>query len=152
MLVLFLDFQGLGGKKKARGTFAKTLHECACRTSKIGLSLYQFFAQLSNHRYTIFERKAPILLKLGAFYHNLLNIHPIYVIWAHSSLMKTHRSLYQISRKSTPKGRYIYVHHVNPPWGKAIVCVIPVHCVQKKHLSVTFKTSDKTKTDLLTAI
>ena len=50
---------------------------------------------------------------MGAFYNNLPKIHPIYVIWAPSSLMKTPRSLYQISRKSAPKGRHIYVYHLN---------------------------------------
>ena len=55
----------------------------------------------------------PIWIKLGAFYNNLHKIHPIYVIWAPSSLMKTPRSLYQISWKSAPKGRHIYVYHVN---------------------------------------
>ena len=61
------------------------------------------------------KEKHPVLLKLGAFCHNLLKIHPIYVIWAPSSLMKTRRSLYQISRNSIPKGRHrpIYVYHVN---------------------------------------
>ena len=59
------------------------------------------------------KEKHPIWIKLGAFYNNLPKIHPIYVIWAPSSLMKTHRSLYQISRKSAPKGRHIYVYHVN---------------------------------------
>ena len=40
-------------------------------------------------------------------------IHRIYVIWASSSLMNPPpRSLYQISRKSAPKGRHIYVYHV----------------------------------------
>ena len=54
------------------------------------------------------------MTKLGAFYKNLPKIHTIYVIWAPSSLMKTPgRSLYQISRKTTPKGRHIYVYHVN---------------------------------------
>ena len=50
--------------------------------------------------------KHPILQKLGAFLQfsaqNTLN----FLIWAPPSLMKTHRSLYQISRKSTPKGRH----------------------------------------------
>ena len=55
----------------------------------------------------------PILTKLGAFYNNLPKIHPIYVIWAPSSLMKTPRSIYLISRKSAPKGSHIYVYHVN---------------------------------------
>ena len=59
------------------------------------------------------KEKHPIWIKLGAFYNNLPKIHPIYVIWAPSSLMKTPRSLYQISRKSAPKGRHIYVYHVN---------------------------------------
>ena len=67
------------------------------------------------------KEKHPILIILGAFYNNLPKIHPIYVIWAPSSLMKTPRSLYQISRKSAPKGRHIYVYHVNvrtpPPGG-----------------------------------
>ena len=65
------------------------------------------------------KEKHPIWIKLGAFYINLPKIHPIYVIWAPSSLMKTSRSLYQISRKSAPKGRHIYVYHVNvrPPRG-----------------------------------
>ena len=31
----------------------------------------------------------PIWIKLGVFYNNLHKIHPIYVIWAPSSLMKT---------------------------------------------------------------
>ena len=59
------------------------------------------------------KEKHPFLNKLGAFYNNLPKIHPIYVIWAPSSLMKTPRSLYQISRKSGPKGRHMYVYHVN---------------------------------------
>ena len=66
------------------------------------------------------KEKHPIWIKLGAFYNNLPNIHPIYVIWAPSSLMKTPRSLYQISRKSAPKGRHICVYQVNvrtPPPG-----------------------------------
>ena len=70
------------------------------------------------------EKKHPIWIKLGAFYNNLPKIHPIYVIWAPSFLMKTPRSLYQISRKGAPKGRHIYVYHVNvrtPPPGVRIL-------------------------------
>ena len=97
------------------GSFTKIVRGCACRTSKIWLSLYQFFAKFPTHQYrpTIFERKAPNLDQIGCFYNNLPKIHPIYVIWAPSFLMKTPRSLYQISRKSAPKGRHIYVYHVN---------------------------------------
>ena len=40
------------------GTFAKIVCGCACQTSKTWLSLYQFFAQLPTHQYTIFERKS----------------------------------------------------------------------------------------------
>ena len=59
------------------------------------------------------KEKHLILLKLGAFYHNLLKIHPTYVIWAPSSLVKTHLSLYQISRNSTPKRQaHLYVYRV----------------------------------------
>ena len=106
------------------GSFTKIVRGCACRTSKIWLSLYQFFAKFPTHQYTIFESK------LGAFYNNLPKIHPIYVIWAPSSLMKTPRSLYQISRKGAPKGRHIYVYHVNvrtpPPPGATHFCHINV--------------------------
>ena len=50
--------------------------------------------------------KHPILSRLHAFYNNLLKIHPIFLIWAPSSLIKTQQSLYQISQKSTSKGTY----------------------------------------------
>ena len=72
------------------------------------------------------KEKLPILTKLDAFYNNFPKIHPIYVIWAPSSLLKTPRSLYQISRKSAPKGRHIYVYHVNvrPPGSKTRPTVI----------------------------
>ena len=43
------------------GSFTKIVRGCACRTSKIWLSLYQFFAKFSTHQYTIFGRKAPNL-------------------------------------------------------------------------------------------
>ena len=40
------------------------------------------------------KEKYLILTKLGAFYNNLPNIHPIYVIWAPLSLMKIPWSRY----------------------------------------------------------
>ena len=95
----------------------------------------------SNYLYTNFlpnfppisipflEEKHPIWIKLGAFYNNLPKIHPIYVIWAPSSLMKTPRSLYQISRKGAKKGRHIYVYHVNvrtPPPPREIIMPLKV--------------------------
>ena len=95
------------------GTFANSLcgFTCWCQTC---------FSKPISHNYPpvsipILKEKHPILLKLGAFYHNLLKIHPIHVIWAPSSLMKT----YQISRNSTWKGWHIYLYHVNvrpPVW------------------------------------
>ena len=77
------------------------------------LSLKQFFAQLSPISIPFSIENYPILPKLGAFYHQLLKIHPIYVNWVPSSVMKTRWFLYQNPPKSTPKGRHIYVYHVN---------------------------------------
>ena len=85
----------------------------------------------------------PICLKLGAFYHNLLKIHPIYVIWAPSFLMKTQWSLYQISRNSTPKGRHIHVYHVNvrTPSAHTIQCTCPfIYFSYTWNKSLTFST------------
>ena len=75
--------------------------------------LYQFFAQLPTHQYTIFDRKAHSSPKFGAFYDNLLKIHQIYAIWAPLSVMKTHRSLYHISKKKTTQKAGTYMYHVN---------------------------------------
>ena len=49
------------------GSFIKIVRGCACRTSKIWLSLYQFFAKFPTHQYTIFERKAPNFDQIGCF-------------------------------------------------------------------------------------
>ena len=83
---------------KPRGSIlTKIVHACACQTSKIRLSQYQFFfAKSPTHWFTIFEE----------YIHW---IHPIYVIWAPSSLMQT-QSLYQIFRNSIPKGKHIYTY------------------------------------------
>ena len=43
-----------------------------------------------------FWKKSTQFAQIGCFYHNLLKIHPSYVIWAPSFLMKNHQSLYQI--------------------------------------------------------
>ena len=67
-----------------------------------------YFRQNFSHSYPpISIPISKFCFKLISFYHNLPKVHSIYVIWAPSSLMKTHGSLYQISRKSTPKGRHI---------------------------------------------
>ena len=78
--------------------------ECMLYNYRYGIQplRYERFASCKSLQKDSFCSK--ILLKLGAFYHNLLKIHPIHVIWAPSSLMKT----YQISRNSTWKGRHIY--------------------------------------------
>ena len=60
----FTDVIGGGG---GGGSFTKIVRGCACRTSKIWLSLYQFFAKFPTHQYTIFERKAPNLDQIGCF-------------------------------------------------------------------------------------
>ena len=61
-------------------TFTKIVHGCACRSSKIWHSLYQFFAQFPTHQYTIFDRKHLILPKLGAFYNNFAQNTPYFCI------------------------------------------------------------------------
>ena len=73
----------------------------------------------NTHQYTILIEKHPFYPNWMLFYNNLLKIYPIFEFWAPSSLMKTHRSLYQILRNSTSKGRHIYEYHVNvrPPHG-----------------------------------
>ena len=48
-------------------TFTKIMHGCACRTSKIWLSQYQFSTKLSTHQYTIFDKKAPNFVQIGCF-------------------------------------------------------------------------------------
>ena len=50
-------------------------------------------------------KKHLILLKLGAYYHNLLKVHPVYVNRAPSSVMKTPRL--KNSWNSIPKGRHV---------------------------------------------
>ena len=72
-----------------------------------------FCPNLTPINIPILYKKYSILLKLGAFYHHLLKIHPIYVNWVPSSGMKTPDHYTKIRKKSTPKGRHIYVYHVN---------------------------------------
>ena len=55
------------------------------------------------------KERHPILIKLGAFYNNLPKIHPIYVIWAPSSLMKTPDRYTKFCEKAPQKvGTYTY--------------------------------------------
>ena len=83
----------------------------------LDLNIWTFRSTAFFHNYlpisiTFSKEKHPIWLKLGAFYNNLLKIHPMYVIWAPSSLMKTHQSLYQY-RETATKRHHIFVYHVN---------------------------------------
>ena len=48
-------------------TCAKIICGCACGTSKIWLSLHQYFAKLPTHQYTFFDRKAPNFSQIGRF-------------------------------------------------------------------------------------
>ena len=90
-------------------------------TLKIWLSLYQFFCTNPTHHYTILERIPPNFAQIGCFCYNLLKIHPIYVIWTPSSLMKNHRSLYQISQNSIPKKAGTYTYTMS--WCETPLCM-----------------------------
>ena len=60
------------------------------------------------------KEKYPVLTKLGAFYNNLPKIHPIYVIWAPSSLMKS-PNCYTKFREKAPQKAGTYTCTRNPP-------------------------------------
>ena len=71
------------------------------------------------------KEKHPILFKfkLGAFCHNLLKIHPIYVIWVHFWWKPIDRYTKFRKKKNIPKGRHRYVlYHVNvrPPQNESL--------------------------------
>ena len=91
------------------------------------VGLLSAFPEFPTHQYTIFERKRQILTKSGAFYNNLPKIHPIYVIWALSYLMKKKPNRHtKFREKAAKKGRQIYVYHVNvrtpPPVTYILFC------------------------------
>ena len=72
------------------------------------------------------NEKHPILIKLGAFCNKLPKIHPIYVIWAPSSLMKPPPIAIPIFAKKCPKRQAhirIPCQCENPP-GKSILVVL----------------------------
>ena len=57
------------------GCLQNCVSECACQISKFWLLLYLFCPHLTTHQYyTNFIRKTPNLLKLGAFYYNVLKL------------------------------------------------------------------------------
>ena len=76
------------------------------------MSLPDFLPNFPSISIPFSKNNHPICTKLGAFYDNLPKIHPIYVIWSPSSLMKTLIAIPKFAKKR-PKGRHIYVYHVN---------------------------------------
>ena len=72
------------------------------------------FCLISHPSVYYFWKKSTQFWPMGAFYNYLPKIHPICVIWAPPSPMKTSRSLYQILRKSAPKGWHIPCQCENP--------------------------------------
>ena len=67
--VVFLrGFHGTPRGHQPGGSFTQIIRGCAYRTSKIWLSLYQFFAKFPTHQYTIFKRKAPNFDQIGCFW------------------------------------------------------------------------------------
>ena len=92
------------------GTLTKIVRGCACRPRKSDFLYTNFVSNFPPICIPFSNKKHTILTKLGAFYNNLPKIHPIYVIWAPLSLMKTPIAIYQISQKSAPKGRHIHTY------------------------------------------
>ena len=101
------------GFTRGGGSFTKSYVDVSAGPRKSDYLYTNFLPNFPPISIPFSKEKHPIWIKLGAFYNNLPKIHPIYVIWAPSSLMKPPRSLYQIWRKGAPKGRHIYVYHVN---------------------------------------
>ena len=69
------------------------------------------FCSISNPSvYHFLKEEHPILTKLGAFYNNLPQIHPIYVIWAPSSLMKNPDCNTKFREKAPQKAGTCIIH------------------------------------------
>ena len=103
-------------------TFTKIIRGCVCRTSKIWLSLYQFYAYFPPISIQFSKEKYPILTKLGVFYNNLPKIHPIYVIWKLSDHYTKFRE--KVSQKA---GTYMYTMSMwEPPGNFSRACSYPI--------------------------
>ena len=109
---------------------------CACQTSKIWLSLYQFFVEFPTLQYTVFKKKTPTFDQIGCFYNNLPKIHPFYVIWAPSALMKTPPIAIPNFAKKCPKRQAhirIPCQCENPPGNIRYIetspLCFPTHCL-----------------------
>ena len=99
-------------------TFAKIVRECACRTSKIWLSLYHFSNNFPIISILFSIEKRPILSKLGAFYNDCSE----YTHFMNSGSFVFDENppiaILNFAKKAPKKaGTYINVYHVNmrPP-------------------------------------
>ena len=86
------------------------------------LVLNLFLSPFTTHQCTNFVQKHPISLKLGAFYGNLLQIHPICAFSVRNPLI----DIPKLTKKHL-KRRHIYVYQVNvtpPPRGWWVLVLV----------------------------
>ena len=99
------------------GFFKIVVHGHTCRTSKFWLLLYVFLLPSTTHQWYNHKKKKKkknYFTQIGCFLRLFAQNTPnLFVNWVPFSVMKTPWLLYQNLRNSTPKGRYIYVYHVN---------------------------------------
>ena len=74
-----------------------------------------FFPNYHPSVYQFHTKTTQFCAKLGAFYDNLLKVHPMYVNWVPLCVRKTPQYAVPKFAKSTPKGRHIglYIYHVD---------------------------------------
>ena len=90
-------------------TFTKIVCGCACWPGKSDFFYTNFLPNFPPISIPFSKEKHPILTKLGAFYKNLPKIHPIYIFWTPSSLMKTPNCYTKFCEKVPQKpGTYTY--------------------------------------------
>ena len=101
------------------GYFRQNHTGCPYRT----LKNLTFFAQLPTHSYSFFDRKRLMLPKLGAFYNNLLKIHPLFFLFGLLRLWRKPTDRYTKFREKAPQkaGTYTYTKSMwDPSW---VLCV-----------------------------
>ena len=97
-----------------RGCYFCLNHTWMCLPNLKNLTFsIPIFRPITHPSVYLFRQKRTKFCPNWVFFTIICSKTPNFWIWAPSSLMKTHRSLYQISQKSTPKGRHIYVYQVN---------------------------------------
>ena len=84
------------------GGFKKLYVDVPVRRQKSDFLYTNFLLNFPPFSTLFSKEKHPILTKLGAFYNNLPKIHPIYVIWAPSTLMKTPDRYTKFREKAPP--------------------------------------------------